>query len=95
MAVPGAPAPETSDRARKKLENDYKASVVYFLGGLAILAGWAILLVLGVLRGPAAGLLALLLGLGILIAIVGGSLTAVNGWLLKQRWPNSPLPSMR
>ncbi len=95
MAVTGSLETDRANRARHKLENDYRSSVVYFVGGLVVLAAWAVLLVTGFLRGSLAGLQTVLLGVGILIAAVGGSLIVVNGWLLKRRSPRSPLPRMR
>ena len=95
MAVTGSPGADRANRARQKLENDYRSSVVYFLGGLAVLVAWAVILVTGFLRGSLAGLQMALLGVGILIAVVGASLIVINGWLLKRQWPQSPLPRMR
>ncbi len=95
MAVTGSPGANRADVARHKLENDYRSSVVYFVGGLVVLAAWAILLGTGFLRGSLAGLQIALLGMGILIAAVGASLIVINGWLLKRRWPESPLPRVR
>ncbi len=82
-------------RAREKLENDYRSSVVYFWAGPVILAAWAGLAASHSLGGPWADLRTSLLGIGILISGLGAGLIAINGWLLKRQDPTSPLPNVR
>lgn len=91
MSVTGSSGSDRAHRDRRKLEWDYRSSVVYFMGGLVVLAAWGVLLVTGSL----AILQMALLGIGALFAVVGASLIGINGWLLKRRWPRSPLPRLR
>jgi hypothetical protein len=92
--MPGVGGPAAVP-ARRKLEDDYRSSVVYFLGGLVVLAGSEVLNLSGYFRGSLAGLPTTVFAMGMFISVLGASLIGINGWLLKRQSPHSALPSIR
>lgn len=79
------PSPDGRAPARRrKLENELRASLVFFFGGVILLGAWGLFSVFAsVPTGPGSSFWAIGVGMGSVLLLVGGACAGINWALLR------------